>query len=288
MIKNPYFSYTESFKKITESGKNLPYGNFEPLPKVQPKNDAPIALIMSPHPDDECIIGGLPLRLMRETGFRIVNVAITLGSNLDRRKERLRELHRACEWIGFELQEMGDSGLEKVTVDFRQTHPRNWAEMVNKLQKVIEKWNPTAIFFPNSHDWNKTHLGVHMLTLDALNETNDLFPFLIETEYWGQMPKPNLLVESTTQEVADLLAALSHHEGELKRNPFHLRMPAWMQDNVRRGAEVVGGQGGEAPEFDFASLYRVTRWKEGKMLPAWQGGKMLPSKNNSHETIFSN
>ena len=109
MIKNPYFSYTESFKKITESGKNLPYGNFEPLPKVQPKNDAPIALIMSPHPDDECIIGGLPLRLMRETGFRIVNVAITLGSNLDRRKERLRELHRACEWIGFELQEITEN-----------------------------------------------------------------------------------------------------------------------------------------------------------------------------------
>ena len=77
------------------------------------ENDAPIALIMSPHPDDECIMGGLPLRLMRETGFRIVNVAITLGSNMDRRTERLCELERACNWIGFELQQMGDQGLGK-------------------------------------------------------------------------------------------------------------------------------------------------------------------------------
>ena len=36
-----------------------------------------MALILSPHPDDECIIGGLPLRLMKEGGIRIINVAIT-------------------------------------------------------------------------------------------------------------------------------------------------------------------------------------------------------------------
>lgn len=288
MPENPYLSYAQSFEKLTESGKTLPYGNIAPLKKILPKNNAPIALIMSPHPDDECIMGGLPLRLMREAGFRIVNVAITLGSKVDRKKARLNELRLACNWIGYELQEMGENGLEKVTIHSRQNFPENWAVMTNQLVEVLNKWNPTAIFFPNSHDWNKTHLGVHMLTLDALKETNDFFPFLIETEYWGQMPQPNLLVESSTQEVADLLAALSHHEWELKRNPFHLRMPSWMQDNVRRGAEVIGGQGGNAPEFNFATLYRVTRWKNNKMLPAWQGGRMLPSNSNSNETVFTN
>ena len=288
MTENPYLSYAESFKKITESGKSLPYGNIAPLqdPRIR-ENDAPIALIMSPHPDDECIMGGLPLRLMREAEFRIVNVAITLGSNMDRRTERLCELERACNWIGFELQQMGDQGLEKVTVNSRQKSPENWGIMTNHLVQVIKKWNPTAIFFPNSHDWNKTHLGVHMLTLDALKKTDNFFPFLIETEYWGQMPKPNLLVESTTREVADLLAALSHHEGELKRNPFHLRMPSWMQDNVRRGAEVIGGQGGKAPDFDFATLYRVSRWRDANIIPAWEGGRMLPCSDNSSGALFS-
>ena len=130
-------------------------------------------------------------------------------------------------------------------------------------------------------------MGVHLLTLDALAGIDDFFPFLIETEYWGQMPRPNLLVESSTRELADLMAALSHHRGELQRNPFHIRMPAWMQDNVRRGAEVVGGQGGQAPNFDFATLYRVSRWQQKSMVPAWQDGRMLPSSMNSSKIIAS-
>ena len=93
------------------------------------------------------------------------------------------------------------------------------------------------------------------------------------------MPSPNLLVENSAEEVADLVHALSFHRGEVKRNPFHLRMPAWMQDNVRRGAEVIGGQGGDAPAFDFATPYRVSLWKDQALFKMWKGGKMLPSSS---------
>ena len=60
MNENPYFSYAESFQKLTESGKELPFGNIKPAKKSVLKKDAPIAIIMSPHPDDECIVGALP------------------------------------------------------------------------------------------------------------------------------------------------------------------------------------------------------------------------------------
>ena len=63
-------------------------------------------------------------------------------------------------------------------------------------------------------------------------------------------------------------------------------MPSWMQDNVRRGAEVIGGQGENAPNFDFATLYRVNRWAKGKIIPAWEGGRMLPCSDNSHKAFF--
>ena len=65
--------------------------------------DAPRALIFSPHPDDECIIGGLALRLMREAGMRVVNVAVTQGSNKARQAARLEELRAACDYLGFDL-----------------------------------------------------------------------------------------------------------------------------------------------------------------------------------------
>jgi hypothetical protein len=99
------------------------------------------------------------------------------------------------------------------------------------------------------------------------------------------MHSPNLMAESSEADLADLLAALSHHVGEVRRNPFHLRMPAWMQDNVRLGAEVVGGQGGEAPSFDFATLYRVGRLMDGAFDPVWSEGKML-AKEDSPSSLF--
>ena len=60
-----------------------------------------------------------------------------------------------------------------------------------------------------------------------------------------------------------MMTALSFHVGEVQRNPYHLLVPAWMQDNVRRGGELVGGQGGAAPDFAFATLYRLRRWVDG-------------------------
>jgi N-acetylglucosamine malate deacetylase 1 len=88
------------------------------------------------------------------------------------------------------------------------------------------------------------------------------------------------MVESSAADVAQQLAALSFHAGEVRRNPFHLRMPAWMQDNVRRGAEVVGGQGGAAPDFDFATLYRLRLWKDGALRETLPAGRSLGAAEN--------
>ena len=35
------------------------------------------------------------------------------------------------------------------------------------------------------------------------------------------------------------------------------------------------GQGGNAPEFDFATLYRVSRMEKGKIYLPWKGGRLL-------------
>jgi LmbE family N-acetylglucosaminyl deacetylase len=283
---NPYLGYARSFQALMEDGQNLPYGGFQPSPKATINKNAPVVLVLSPHPDDECIIGGLPLRLMKEGDFRVLNVAITQGSNPTRKQERLNELKGACEWIGFELIQTGPNGLDRIRPETASESPTQWSESVNILKGIFLKHQPVAIFVPHAKDWNQTHLGTHLLAIDALKKGKGFSPLIIETEYWGQMPHPNLMVENTVEEVGDLLGALSHHRGELERNPFHLRLPAWMQDNVRRGAEVVGGQGGDAPDFGFATLYRVNRWKNENLVPAWSGGKMLPSSECSKESLL--
>jgi LmbE family N-acetylglucosaminyl deacetylase len=262
---NPYRSFVSEFARLVADGKSLPLGEVVPREKPKPAPDAPVALIFSPHPDDECIIGALPLRLLRESGMRIVNVAVTLGSDRSRQQSRLQELKNACDWIGFDLELPAPDGLEKITPATRAQAPQIWTDAVHAIAVVLARYQPHVIFFPHVHDWHQAHIGTHLLVTDALKAQAARFQcHMVETEYWRQMESPNLLVESTVDDVADLVAALSFHAGEVRRNPYHLRLPAWMQDNVRRGAEWLGGQGGVAPDFLFATLYRIRRWHNGK------------------------
>jgi hypothetical protein len=92
------------------------------------------------------------------------------------------------------------------------------------------------------------------------------------------MADPNLMVEVKHEDVADLITALTFHVGEVQRNPYHLSLPAWMMDNVRRGSELVGGQGGAAPDYPFATLYRLRRWAQGGFEALYKGGKQLSAQ----------
>ena len=52
-----------------------------------------------------------------------------------------------------------------------------------------------------------------------------------------------------------------------------------MIDNVRRGAELVGGQGGDAPNFTYATLYRQRLWSNGGFVEA-KANRILSAKEN--------
>jgi LmbE family N-acetylglucosaminyl deacetylase len=277
---NPYREFVASFARLVAEGKSLPLGNIPRETRPAPSPGAPVALIFSPHPDDECIIGGLALRLMREAGLRVINVAVTHGSNKERQPGRLQELKNACNWIGFGLEQTAPNGLEKIYPKTRANEPEHWAAAAKTIAASLAKNQPRVIFFPHELDWNSAHIGTHFLVMDALKTLPATFQtILIETEFWGQMQSPNLMVESAAEDVADLLAALSFHVEEVQRNPFHLLMPAWLMDNVRRGAELVGGQGGAAPDFRFATLYRASQWRNGRFESLLTGGKQITAQD---------
>ena len=284
---NPYSEFVHSICKNFKASHDLPLGQMPSPAQVKSNPTAPKVLLLAPHPDDECVMGGLPLRLMREAGSEVLVLPITCGSNPERKKEREKELNSACKWIGFSLLPFGQAGLDNINPESREAEPAHWSNAVDELVLSLEKINPDILFFPSSTDWNRTHLGVYLLTIDALQKIPGAEVTLIETEFWGQIQNPNLMVENSPEEVADLVAALSHHKGEVTRNPFHLRLPAWMQDNVRRGAEVVGGQGGKAPDFDFATLYKVSRWKNGKAYQIFEGGKILSHSQKGDADILN-
>ena len=274
---NPYLDYVKKFAALKRSGKELPLGGFLPgknLPKA--KAGAGRALIFAPHPDDECIIGALPLRLQQE-GMEVINVAVTQGSKKERQSARWSELEGACRYLGFGLIETRPGGLEGVNLKNREAGSAFWKLGVECLREILRQHQPRVIFFPHELDWNSTHIGTHWMIREALAQLPASFTcHLVETEFWGQMPTPNILVESSVEELALLVAATSFHVGEVERNPYHLLLPAWMQDNVRRGGELVGGQGQAVPDFTFGTLYRWQKW-EGEIRPVLKQGRFLGS-----------
>ena len=99
------------------------------------------------------------------------------------------------------------------------------------------------------------------------------------------MDDPNLMVEADAQTLADLIAATSFHVKEMERNPYHLLLPAWMQDNVRRGAELVGGQGKAVPDFSFATLYRLRCWPDGGFADVLEDGRFVSMGDDLTELL---
>ena len=266
-----YNQYIDAWVAIQDRARALPLGGLPPAPGVRIRDNAPRVLILAPHPDDECITGALALRLHREQGFRVSAVAVTLGSRVDRRAARAEEMHQACHFLGFELIPAWPHGLGGQTAiqpRTRDERPEAWAGAAAALGRIIAEHRPSLLVLPHEQDFHDTHIGTHLLGMDALRTLGSAFRCQVaETEFWHPLAAPNLMLGCSPSDLADLVAALSFHEGEVRRNPYHLSLPAWMADNVRRGSERLGGQGAAPGPDPFATLYRLGTWTQGRLVP---------------------
>ncbi len=283
----PYHQLVSDYVRLLEAGRSLPLGTFDPVRRPDLPANAPKALFFSPHPDDECIVGGIAFRLLRQARMNLLNVAVTLGSRKDRQAARFKELQDACHYVGFRLVTTAPNGLERISPKTREQDPGHWSACVKVIRDIIATHQPKVVLCPHDRDWNSTHIGTHFLVTDALCQMPAGFEcFLVETEFWGAMTDPNLMVELSAQDLGDMITATTFHVGEVNRNPYHLLLPAWAMDNVRRGAEVVGGQGGAAPDFTFAALYRLRKWSHGQAQRFFEGGKLVPATTDI-ATLFA-
>ena len=114
------------FEALVQAGADLSLPLNLPSQPLKLPPSGKCCVILSPHPDDECIVGALPLRLLREGGWRVVNVAVTHGSNPARQLARAVELKNACQALGFENVFLAERGLLRISADSRSNDPRLW------------------------------------------------------------------------------------------------------------------------------------------------------------------
>jgi LmbE family N-acetylglucosaminyl deacetylase len=279
-----WLSFVRNVEGALAAGNAVGTGpSFLPMipPEVEPTIGSPKKVVIcSPHPDDEALVGALPLRLRLETGAEVVNCAITLGSNNDERPRRIAEVEASCSVLGFRLIVPNrPHGLDNVRPETRNSDTLGWADNVRILAEIFDQERPEIVFVPHAGDFHPAHIGAYYLALESLRthlHKQGRGPvMLIETEYWHELSEPNLMVGITAEIEAILVMATAEHGGEVTRNPYHLRHPARLIDNARRGAEVVGKPGGPGCVFQFAELYRVSFVKEGQIVPARKNGLIL-------------
>lgn len=244
-----------------------------PVAPAAPSLASPRVVLCSPHPDDELLTGLLPLRLKEEAGAVVTNIAITLGSNLARRQERLAELHRACAVVGFVVRLANEpDGFSNVSAVARGLDPVRWQVQVATLAALLAELQPDLLLLPHAADSHPTHIGAHFLALaSALKYSRDAGAAVLvaETGYWQPHPSPNFLVGATVEQVALLVMALAEHRGEMARYPYHRALPPRMIDTVRRCGEMVWGYGGKPVSGPlFGEAYRLGMVSDGN----WQPG----------------
>ena len=215
-----------------------------------------VALILAPHPDDESIMGLLPLRLQEECGFTVWVIPATLGSLRMRQPGRRRELRAACRVLGFHLHFL------------KSVQPQK------ELAVWLKKKAPDLVLMPHAQDGHPTHRTTHGLGRFAMDAAGGDF-HVVETEYWHPLARPNLMVAAGRRHLGRLRQALACHAGEIARNNYAARLPAWMSDNVRRGAERIARPGSKAPRISHATLYRARIRTGGKWRPQFRGGRVI-------------
>src|SRR5438552_17298334 len=164
---NPYDRFVSEYARFAKEGRTYPLGAFERLPRPQIPPDARKVLVFSPHPDDEVIIGGLALRLLREAKWNVINVAVTQGSKKERQTERFQELKNCCKCIGIGLVQTAPGGLEKINPKTRAQEPPHGSQSVKVSADILAEHQPRAVLFPQDLARNGTHVATHCLSVDA-------------------------------------------------------------------------------------------------------------------------
>jgi len=243
------------FTGVLHQAEDIPLGNYKKMEWPPVKPNAPRVMLFSAHPDDECFVA-LAVRLRRE-GCHIVNVAMTLGRD-EQSLRRASELQSACAFLDFELAV--NNGKEPVRT--YQVHSEEGRKQASSMILVMERYRPDIVITHHGRDFHPDHTGTNRIVRDAIGYSK-WDGLLFESEYWHQLESPNVMIEVSDVDVVVMLKALSFHKGELERNPYHVRLPALLSDNVRR-CEVVMGRGCTAPTFDFAAIYQGFFVKDGR------------------------
>jgi LmbE family N-acetylglucosaminyl deacetylase len=237
----------------------------------------PVVLHVAPHPDDELIGAPATLMVMRDAGWRVVNLTCSLGAPADRDRRR-RELEDACRRARFECEVIANPLDDPLASgDLVEARRRLTTEVVDAL----ERHRPRLVVAPSPHDRHRGHEVVGRAVVSACAADADADadadagadapgqgdggPATARAPerlwlwgLWADLPFPTLAVRFDETHMAEILDALSAHAGEMARNDYRRLVRGRAEMNASLGPERVFGFGTAASQSDTTYVEVLT------------------------------
>lgn len=225
-------------------------------------------LHLAPHPDDELLGAPATLMALRDAGYRIVNVACSLGRP-EQRARRESELREASARAGFELRicdppvAMSSSGGD----DLREAHVR----LVELVTAAVDELEPQIVVSPSPHDRHPAHEVVARATDEALRQLPQATRWWM-WGLWAALPVPTLGLAFDAERLDEILAALAAHVGELARADYRGLVRGRSQMHAALGPELLFGFGADGTSAEHVELLMEVVMTGGRRLlgrPRW-------------------
>jgi LmbE family N-acetylglucosaminyl deacetylase len=187
-------------------------------------------LHLAPHPDDELLGAPSSLYALRDAGWRVVNVACTLGRPAQRER-RLAEVTEACVRAGFELL------VEVAPAD------------------ALTQVAPALVIGPSPHDHHPTHERVGRELLAAVRQVGGPARVWLWALY-ADLGLPSLVRPTDATRLAEIAHALEAHEGQLARIDLGRLLRARAEAAAMIAGERVFGFG--SPQLDLPAAELLT------------------------------
>jgi LmbE family N-acetylglucosaminyl deacetylase len=197
----------------------------------------PVVLGVSPHPDDELLGAPALLMALRDAGWRVVNLACSLGRPADRAR-RARELTEACRRAEFEL--LLAEGLPEIGVGEDLALARS--ALTRVVSTAVREQRARVIVGPSPHDGHHGHEVVGRAICDAVEADSSSVTVLL-WGLWADLPFPTMVVWFDRDRLTEIEDALAAHTGELARNRFDRLLAGRAAANAVLGPERVFGFG---------------------------------------------
>jgi LmbE family N-acetylglucosaminyl deacetylase len=223
----------------------------------------PTVVVVSPHPDDEILGAGATLALLARQGWRVVNLACSLGRPADHER-RQAELFEAAARIGFDTVVMDPLAAISGSDDLvRAEHV-----IAEAVEALVDKLSADLVVAPHPHDGHHGHEAVGRGVRRTLSQFHRKLPWWM-WGLWADLPSPTLYVPFGEDTLSSVAHALDAHAGENARNAFHRLLPARAVAATVLGTERVFGfgaaQADPAPYAELLSevIFDGADWRRG-------------------------